>query len=176
MHSKIVLERSYRTIFSTNLVSLAPVTYKKEPHMTYIWVFQVTFILTPIYEVIHLKIDLKRSRTSLLSTDLDFLAPITYKKTSHVTYIRVFEWPPFWPSLRGHALQNWPTQVLNNHILCKFSFPWPQFPIKRYPIFEFSIYLHFDLNLWGHTSQNWPPKIPNIIIDYKFGLPSTNYL
>ena len=67
-----------------NLVSLAPITYKKTPHMTYIWVFLVASILTSIYEVKDLKIDLQRPLISLMTTYLDSLASITYKKTPNM--------------------------------------------------------------------------------------------
>ena len=99
MHSEIDLEMSHRTIFSTNLVSLAPITYKKTPHMTYIWVFQVTSILTSIYELRHLKFDLQRPLISLLTTNSDSLVSITYKKTPHMTYIWVFQVPSILTSI-----------------------------------------------------------------------------
>ena len=66
-----------------NLISdldfLAPFTYKKTPHMTYIVVLWLTSILTSIDEVKNSKIDLQRPIPFSLASYLDFSAPFTYK-------------------------------------------------------------------------------------------------
>ena len=78
-HLENDLQRPGPFNLNSDLFFLAPITYKKPPHMTDIVVFWLTSILTSIDEVKNSKIDLQRPTPFNLTSFLDFLAHFTYK-------------------------------------------------------------------------------------------------
>ena len=147
--------------------------------MTYFWTFKLTSILTSIYEVRHLKVDLQRSGISFLTTvwipwpqlpikrhptwhTLEFLSVLHFDLHKEVIYSKI------------DLQRSWQTKFYTNLV------SWTPITYKKDP--KYDIYmsflsdLHFDLHLWGQTHHNWSPEIRNIIFDYSFGFPSPNYL